>query len=62
MNMAWFLSNRVGKALQLFTEVLGLGFGDIRPFPDLYKCGNGLTAYSSNALDALKRIHGVGIH
>ena len=36
----------------------GLGFGDIRSFPDLYKCGNGLTAYSSNALDALKRIHG----
>ena len=45
---------------QLFTEARGLGFGDIRSFPDLYKSGNDLTAYSSIALDAPKRIRGGG--
>ncbi len=49
-------SNPLRKALQLFSE----SFGDNKPFPDLYKCGNGLTAYSSNALDAPKRIRESG--
>ena len=32
--------------------------GDIKSFPDLYKCGNDLTVHSSNVLDAPKHLYG----